>query len=92
MCKIILKGFITVSEEDMTGVLAELPKHIELTREESGCLIFNVTRDEDNRSRFNVYEEFIDKESFEQNKKRVSTSVWGKVTKNVGRSYEIEGL
>ncbi len=92
MSKITLKGFITVTDDDMVSVLNELPNHIELTRKEIGCLVFNVTQDECDKSRFNVYEEFENKESFEQHQNRVSTSIWGKVTKNVERSYSIEGL
>jgi len=86
-----LKGFITVPDSDISDVLNELPNHIELTRKEAGCLVFNVTQDENDRSRFNVYEEFEDKQSFEQHQSRVRSSMWGKITKNVERNYVLEG-
>ena len=92
MSKITLEGFITVTDADMVGVLNELPNHIELTRKETGCLVFNVTQDESDKSRFNVYEKFENKESFERQQNRVRASMWGKITKNVGRNYNIEGL
>ena len=92
MSKITLKGFITATEDGMDGVLNELPNHIELTRKEIGCLVFDVTQDESDKSRFNVYEEFKNKESFEQHQNRVRTSIWGNITKNVERNYSIEGL
>ena len=52
--------------------------------------IFNVTQDENDRFRFNVYEEFEDKPSFEQHQSRVRSSKWGKITKNVERNYVVE--
>lgn len=76
----------------MPRVLDALPNHIALTRKENGCLVFNVTLDEYNTSRFNVYEEFEDKESFEHHQDRVRTSKWAEITKNVRRHYTIDGL
>jgi len=71
LSKVTLKGFITVPDSDISGVLNELPNHIALTRKEAGCLVFNVTQDENDRFRFNVYEEFEDKQSFERHQNRV---------------------
>jgi len=76
----------------MASVLSELPNHIQLTRKETGCLVFNVTQDESDKSRFNIYEEFENKASFERHQNRVRTSVWGKITKNIERNYFVEGL
>lgn len=92
MSKVTLKGFITVADDDIINVLNELSNHIKLTRKEPGCLVFNVTQDEENRHRFNVYEEFKNKESFTLYQSRVRNSLWGKITKNVERSYNVEGL
>ena len=87
--KITLKGHIVVPEMDMANVLEELPRHIELTRAESGCLVFEVTQDIGIFGVFRVYEEFVDRESFESHQSRVRESRWGAVTKNVERHYEI---
>ncbi len=38
MSKLILEGHIVVSDTDLAKVMAELPAHIELTRNEEGCL------------------------------------------------------
>lgn len=91
MSKITLKGFIIVPEDDIENVLSELPTHIELTRKEHGCLVFSVTQDEHDIHKFNVYEEFKNIETFEHHKSRVSNSLWGQITKNVERKYEIIG-
>ena len=45
MANVILKGFIIVPDDDMPGVLEELPNHIALTRQEAGCISFEVSRD-----------------------------------------------
>lgn len=87
-----LKGFIIVPEADLAGVLNELPNHIALTKKESGCLVFNVTQDGGNQYRFDVYEEFESKASFEKHQERVRASKWGEITINVERSYQVDGL
>lgn len=89
MSKIILKGYIEVSDEDLDVVMQELPNHIELTRAEAGCLVFNVTQDGENKNRFDVYEEFSDQEAFDQHQVRAGASYWAQVTANVARQYEI---
>ncbi|TDR12439.1 putative quinol monooxygenase [Marinomonas communis] len=89
MPKVTLKGFILVPESELELVQAELVNHTRFTLEEAGCITFSVTQNPDNPLRFDVYEEFADKESFELHQKRVKASHWGKVTVNVERHYEI---
>ena len=92
MSKVTLTGFITVSEDDNADVLNALPNHIKLSRKEPGCLVFKVTQDESIMFRFKVYEEFESKAAFEQHQSRVRSSLWGKITKNIERNYNVEGL
>lgn len=91
MDKVTLEGYIIVPDSDLDRVQAELPNHIALTRRESGCLVFNVNQDQDNKNRFNVYEEFKDRESFDNHEVRAADSKWATITKNVQRFYEITG-
>jgi quinol monooxygenase YgiN len=92
MNKVVLKGYIVVPDSDLAAVDKELPVHIELTKKEDGCLIFEVTRDEKEKNRFHVYEEFESEEAFSNHQQRVRSSKWGSVTKNVERFYEVMGL
>jgi autoinducer 2-degrading protein len=89
MPKVVLKGFIIVPSEDLSAVKKALINHQDLTRNESGCLVFDVTQSENNLNRFDVYEEFIDKCAFEMHQSRVENSYWGEVSGNVERHYEI---
>jgi len=89
MSKVTLKGFILVPESDLELVKNELVNHKRLTLEEIGCITFSVTENSENPLRFDVYEEFTDKATFEHHQKRVKASNWGKVTVNVERYYEI---
>lgn len=91
MAKIILSGHIEVPTEDLDAVLAELPNHIALTRQEAGCLTFTIERDAKNSPRFDVYEEFTDRAAFDEHQTRVKASRWGEVTKNVERFYTVTG-
>ncbi|GGG60145.1 antibiotic biosynthesis monooxygenase [Pseudohongiella nitratireducens] len=90
MSRLILKGFILVTESDLMAVKNELNQHIRLTLEEPGCLVFAVNQNADNPLRFDVYEEFIDRASFDAHQQRVKSSHWGKLTNNVERHYEIQ--
>lgn len=89
MPKIILKGYIDVPDSKLNAVKEALPLHIELTRQEEGCLEFQVEQDKINRNIFNVYEEFANKKSFEEHQNRVQSSGWGKLTENIERYYQI---
>ncbi len=89
MSKVILKGFILVPQSELSAVKDELVNHKRLTLEEPGCHRFEVSQSADNRCKFDVYEEFVDKQSFEQHQKRVRSSYWGKLTLNVERHYDI---
>ncbi|WP_317928587.1 antibiotic biosynthesis monooxygenase [Halioxenophilus sp. WMMB6] len=87
--KVILRGHIVVPEEDLAKVLAELPNHIHLTRQEPGCLQFNVEQNASRATVFQVYEEFIDRAAFDAHQSRSQQSNWGAASKNVERHYQI---
>ncbi|MFL1406590.1 putative quinol monooxygenase [Marinobacter sp. M1N3S26] len=89
MPRVILSGHIVVPGRDLDLVLQELPNHIEQTRKESGCLIFNVNQDPENPNVFHVYEEFLDQGAFEAHQLRVTNSNWGRIAAGVQRHYEI---
>ncbi len=44
MGKVILKGFIVVPEDELNIVSKALEKHVALTKQEPGCLVFNVNQ------------------------------------------------
>lgn len=78
MSVVILNGFIIVPHNDLTAVKDELDNHIQLTRSETGCLIFKVNQDPLNLCQFDVYEEFVDQAAFQAHQARVKSSHWGK--------------
>lgn len=87
MPTIVLEGHIVVSDRDFAAVMAELPTHIQLTRQEEGCLLFEVTQSPGAENVFFVSEEFIDRAAFEAHQHRVKSSDWGRVASNVERHY-----
>lgn len=89
MSKVILQGHIIVLKRELEMINKALAVHRELTAEEKGCLVFEVNQCKKNHCRFNVYEEFIDMNSFDAHQHRVKASEWGKVSINVERHYEI---
>lgn len=95
MAKVVLKGHIIISKTNRQVILDELKKHIDLTRQESGCLIFQITQDNSDVDKFWVdvdkfwvYEEFVNKEAFDFHQARVRLSAWGVVSADVERHYE----
>jgi len=89
MAKVTLTGYIIVPEDEIKKVIEALKVHTKLTLEEAGCLTFSVTQDKFNRQKFNVFEEFINQQAFDNHQVRVKQSSWGKITANVSRHYQV---
>ena len=89
MAKVTLSGHIQVPRGNLEAVEREMDSHIQQTRAEAGCLVFEIVRSDDDRCRYDVYEEFSDRAAFEAHQSRVKASTWGKVTAGVTRHYEI---
>lgn len=89
MAKVILKGYIIVPDSDLVAVQDELAMHIELTRQEEGCLVFEISQDKGTINKFNVYEEFTDRDSLTAHQDRVRNSKWGTVSAHVERCYQV---
>ncbi|MCB1701752.1 MAG: antibiotic biosynthesis monooxygenase [Halioglobus sp.] len=89
LSKITVQGYIVVPREDLAAVVSELPRHIELTKQEEGCLFFEVTQDPGNDCIFMVREKFSSRSAFEFHQERVEGSLWGSITASVERHYEV---
>lgn len=92
MSKVILEGYVLVADCDLEAVKQELASHIRLTRQEQGCIVFEVSQDSENKNRFNVYEEFASQEAFELHQQRAGSTEWGKVSSRLEKRYKITGL
>lgn len=91
LSKVILEGYVLVAESDLAAVKKELANHIQLTRQEEGCLVFEVSQDTENMKRFNVYEEFTSQEAFDLHQHRLSSTEWGKVSSKLEKHYNTRG-
>ena len=90
--KVVLTGYIKVPLSELENVKQHLNAHIASTRDEPGCIEFDVEQREENPCIFDVYEEFEDNNSFIAHQERIKNSLWAEVTKNVERVYRIDGL
>ncbi len=90
MSKVVLQGYIEVPNDQVVMVKTELARHIELTKKEVGCIVFNVEQDNENQCRFNVYEEFVNEAAFSAHQERVKSSHWGTASKDVKRHYSVK--
>lgn len=75
------------AEAELVG--AHLPRHVELTRAEPGCIRFEV-RSADDPLVWSVDEEFAGESAFRAHQERVAASEWGRATAGIRREYEIE--
>ena len=92
MCTIRLTGSLVCSTCEETRLVARhLPLHIALTRDEPGCVSFEVTQDVDPLT-WRVEEVFEDEASFRAHQDRVSNSEWDRMTAGIERRYAVEGL
>lgn len=88
---VYLAGHMSVPEAQHTIVNREISEHIKLTREESGCLKFDVIQDSVSKSKFHVFEIFKSPLDFERHQLRAQKSAWGAVTRDCQRDYVILG-
>ncbi|ALO67075.1 antibiotic biosynthesis monooxygenase [Arthrobacter alpinus] len=83
----VLTGqLICEGEEQLAAVVVHLPRHLELTRAEPGCLSFEVTQTPDPMV-WDVSERFEDARSFALHQVRASASEWGHATAGIKRNY-----
>lgn len=86
---IYLTGYLDVPEDRRDAVANALPRHIELTRAEPGCLSFEVVLSNDIPGRYLVSEAFTDQEAFDTHQNRMKSSEWFSVTQGIHRDYTI---
>lgn len=90
MSVVKLTGRLVCADDDeAAAVLRHLPRHVELTRAETGCLHFTVEPTEDPLV-WNVSEVFVDQAAFDTHRARVQASEWGAATSGIRRDYVVE--
>lgn len=82
---------ICADEAQLEAVRQHLPRHIELTRAEVGCLEFDVQQTDDPMV-WTVRERFTDEAAFRRHQRRVADSEWGSATAGIERRYDVQGL
>lgn len=85
-----LTGYVDFPIDELDSVRAALEIHIHETRQEPGCLLFEVREDSKNTGRFQVTEEFISRDAFAFHQTRARNSAWAEASKNGIRSYKIQ--
>lgn len=86
---VTLTGQLVCSNVKQAASVAEqLPRHVQLTRAEPGCVSFVVRATADPLI-WHVSERFVDRAAFEAHQARVSESDWGRATAGIKRDYVI---
>lgn len=79
---------VCTSVDEAELVCQYLPEHKRLTKEEFGCISFEVTETRDPLI-WKVEELFKDQATFDAHQNRTKASVWGNETSTIAREYEI---
>lgn len=74
--------------EETALVRRYLPEHIRLTKEEPGCLSFEVKETADPLI-WSVEERFTSQQTFDMHQTRTKASAWGQKTVAIAREYAI---
>lgn len=89
MSPVGLSGYLRcANSHEADIVVTHLPRHIELTRAEPGCLSFDVQPTADPLV-WSVAERFADQGAFGRHQARVEASEWGRATSGIVRDYVI---
>ena len=89
---VTLTGYIEVPPERMDAIREGLKDHIRLTREEPGCLHFEVTENLEIPGRFDVDEAYVDATAFHFHQTRAKSSIWAEISEGIPRHYQVQGL
>ena len=92
MSEVCLEGWLIVPLERLATVRTGLAQHVRLTREEPGCLSFDVREDLARPGYFRVEERFVSQAAFEAHQTRAAQTEWAEITKGLARDYTITGL
>lgn len=85
-----LRGqMVCMSEDEVQAVRTHLPVHLSLTRDEPGCMTFEVTETDDPMV-YEVMEAFRDRPSFDAHQARTRDSAWFAATRGILRDFRLE--
>lgn len=87
-----LTGTITIPQEKQTQLVPLLQEHIALTRQEPGCLHFDVTQDNTAPDVFHVAELFTDEAAFSAHQANGAARAWGPASADLERDFHKEVL
>lgn len=90
--KVALSGKLVCASSDEADLVRQfLPEHIRLTRQEPGCLSFEVTETDDPLV-WRVEELFADAAAFDAHQARTRASEWARETAAIRREYALRTL
>ena len=87
--RVLLNGYVDVPAERWDEVRDALDDHIMLTRNEPGCIMFNVTPCQEVELRLLVEEIFENQEAFDAHQARTQASPWAEITAGLPRNYSV---
>ena len=87
--RVHLNGYLDVPADRWDTVSTALPDHVALTRNEPGCIKFNVIPCREVELRLLVDETFQDQASFDAHQARTKDSPWAEITAGIPREYTI---
>jgi quinol monooxygenase YgiN len=84
-------GHILCPADDLELFRAALVDHVRLSRDEPGCLTFEITQDPADPCRWILDETFRDMAAFEAHRARARDSDWHRLTGHMDRDIRVSG-
>jgi len=84
---VALTGTIIIPTDMQAALIPLLEQHKAFTRQEPGCLKFDVTQDTDDSTLFHVDELFEDEAAFAHHQSEGAARPWGAASKNLTRDF-----
>ncbi|SLN41870.1 Antibiotic biosynthesis monooxygenase [Aquimixticola soesokkakensis] len=88
MSRVMLTGTLTCAPTEVEDLLSLMAKHIRLSRNEPGCLDFDLWQDELTPHVFHLSEVFRSEAALQAHQDRTHSSDWGRVTKDMRRDFK----
>ncbi|GAA3877240.1 putative quinol monooxygenase [Celeribacter arenosi] len=90
--RVSLTGQFKCPPAEVPFIRKALERHIVLTRQEPGCLHFDVSEDAETVGLFHVTELFVDGAAFEHHGTRTRESQWWKASGHLPRAFTVKQL
>lgn len=84
-----IRGYIDFPSDQFAKLKSDWETHVDLSRQEEGCISFEYTYDAQRTGRVHISEIYTDEAAFEAHKARAMQAGWVELSKDAERHFEM---